>query len=51
LIFTRHSKHVPIPQSGPRGWPETEVRLTPSESKTATTAVDPCGTFTSRPFT
>src|SRR5580693_7776116 len=51
LISTRHSKQVPIPQSGARGWPETDARQTPVESSTATATVDPAATSTGVPFT
>jgi hypothetical protein len=48
---TRHSKHVPIPQSGARGSPETDVLHAAPASKTATAAVDPLDTATRTPFT
>jgi hypothetical protein len=51
LISTRHSKHVPMPQRGPRGSPETEVRQAAPEINKATTAVAPAGTTTATPFT
>src|SRR5271170_4384083 len=58
LIATRHSKHVPMPQSGERGWPETEARqVAPEarqvapEARTATATVAPARTLTGFPFT
>src|SRR5271154_4779679 len=51
LMATRHSKHVPMPQSGERGWPETEVRQVAPEARTATATVAPARTVTGFPFT
>ncbi len=50
LIVTRHSKQIPIPQSGPRGPPVTDVRQdSPAASIEAATLV-PAGTLTCFPF-
>ncbi len=50
-ISTRHSKHVPMPQNGARGSPETDVLQALSASKTATAAVERAGTAIDRPST
>src|SRR6185437_10257601 len=49
---TRHSKQIPMPQSGPRSSPDTE-RRNPERpaSKTAAATVEPRGTRTVTPFT
>ena len=51
-IFTRHSKQMPIPQSGARGSPVTErrKRVTPAERTAAATLV-PRVLKSSAPFT
>jgi len=50
LIVTRHSKQIPMPQSGPRRSPITEVRhVSPADSSKAATLV-PAGTVTGFPF-
>jgi hypothetical protein len=51
LIATRHSKHVPMPQRGERGWPVTDVRQVAPEARTATATVAPARTVTGFPFT
>src|SRR5580658_4039057 len=51
LIATRHSKHVPMPQRGERGWLVTETRHVAPEARTATATVEPARTVTGFPFT
>src|SRR5689334_16672404 len=49
---TRHSKQIPMPQSGPRSSPDTERRKPERPaSKTAAATVEPRGTRTVTPFT
>lgn len=50
-IVTRHSKQTPMPQSGPRGWPVTDVRQQAPASAIATATVEPAGAAIERPFT
>lgn len=50
-MVTRHSKQVPMPQSGARGSPLTERRETHPASATATATVEPIGADTGLPFT
>src|SRR5277367_1861966 len=40
-----------MPQSGERGWPETETRQVAPEARTATATVAPASTLTGFPFT
>src|SRR5882762_1010966 len=51
LIVTRHSKQMPIPQSGPRGWPLTEIRQDCAATAAATATVEPEATSTGTPLT
>jgi hypothetical protein len=51
LIVTRHSKQIPIPHSGPRGSPATDVRHACPAIVIATATVAPSGTDTAEPFT
>ena len=51
LMATLHSKQIPIPHSGPRGSPLTEVRHAFPASRTAVVTVAPEGTVTGTPFT
>ena len=50
--MTRHSKQIPIPHSGPRGSPVTDLRnqLAPDKTTAADTMV-PAETVTFTPFT
>jgi len=52
LMVTRHSQQTPIPQSGPRGVPDTELRNcdSPAMATAAATAV-PGGMLIRRPLT
>src|SRR5579863_7855431 len=51
LMATRHSKQIPIPQSGPRDSPLTDVRQACPAIATATATVAPAITVTGEPFT
>ena len=51
LIDTRHSKQIPIPHSGPRGSPLTDVLQASPAIATATATVAPGRTLTLVPFT
>jgi hypothetical protein len=45
-ISTLHSKQTPIPQTGPRGSPLADWRVTPPvAAHTAAATVQPAGTF------
>jgi hypothetical protein len=50
-MATRHSKQIPMPQSGPRGSPLTDVRQACPASIIAIATVVPEGTTTGFPFT
>src|SRR5262245_54094792 len=52
LIVTRHSMQMPMPQSGPRGWPRTERRNRAGPaSATAAATIVPGETRIGWPFT
>ena len=51
LMFTRHSKQMPIPHRGPRGSPLTDVRHLLPANAMATATVAPAGTERAWPFT
>jgi hypothetical protein len=48
---TRHSMQMPIPQSGPRAWPETENRHGSPAIITAAATLVPASTTICFPFT
>ena len=51
-MVTRHSKQIPIPHSGPRGSPLTDLRKNAApEIATAAETIVPAGTVTGAPFT
>src|ERR1022692_4675891 len=51
-MLARHSKQIPMPQSGPRGSPVTEVRVAVKPATRSAAAADvPAATRTSLPFT
>src|SRR5215472_1641433 len=50
-MVMRHSKQIPIPHSGPRGAPVTEVRQACRARTAAAAAVVPGGTSTATPLT
>jgi hypothetical protein len=49
-IDTRHSKQIPIPQTGHRGSPVTDVRQASPVRTTATATVEPADTANCLPF-
>jgi hypothetical protein len=51
-MATRHSKQTPMPQSGPRASPLTDLRyrVTPAIAMAVET-IEPAGTLTGVPFT
>jgi hypothetical protein len=50
FIVTRHSKQIPIPQSGPRASPVTDVRQGSPEASIDAATLVPAGTVTCLPF-
>jgi hypothetical protein len=51
LTTALHSKQIPMPHSGPRGSPDTDLRHAEPAIVIATATVAPSGTLTSTPFT
>ncbi len=50
LIVMRHSKQIPIPHNGPRGFPLTEMRQGCPACMAATATVVPGATATETPL-